>query len=413
MKDFTKSRIYPLFISLVIFIGVFVIANLVWILEIANQVLLSTRLPYGNILRVISINVFFWLGFTTFITFKNYRDSKIKEYSVFTLLLLALLMQGVINLLVEVLPVLVQGGDLFQKFNAYTSFDFLTPYSIQEDLNGFSDDPFIQVINLINRYSILILINDYFIHVIFALYFMRGVWVTSPNKVKYTFIGLVIGSLSFKCLTFLIYPIYSSFTPNFVEDLILILGMFLFTLLLIYTYLYLGGKAFRSIDPPNPTPRIQKATVLWRINLLVLILWACILTLNYTGKVIEYSIFVLNRDLFHFSDTGYFFGFINVFDLHAEFRGGIYDVLWYLGNVMFILVPILLFTSVLILQGSIGFLYPEGQLIFESQIFRVKKAYDGLRADIKFQQSQLVHSPTFNAIANYLKQIPVDFFSAD
>jgi hypothetical protein len=303
----------------------------------------------------------------------------------------------------------IYGGDVFRRFHLYTIFEFLTPYSIWDYYASFVyqdlQDPIIQVIDS----YVLTPVNTYFIHIIFAVYFIRGAWVTPPNKEKYILPGLVISSLGLRVL-----PSFVRFlTPYFVQDWGLILHYILFTLLLIYIYIYLGGKAYQAIDPPNPTPNIQKATVLWRINLLVLISWGCILALNHIGKILEYSLFVLNRDVLHFSETGYFFGFIDVFDMYVESQGGIYDVLWYLGNVGFILVPILLFITVLILQGFIGFRYPEGQLIFESQLIRVKKAYESLQAEIDFQQNQIGHSPTFKAIASYLKQIPAEFFSTD
>ena len=225
------------------------------------------------------------------------------------------------------------------------------------------------------------------VHLLFSLYFMRVLWISLPKKGK--IMTLFVGVYVLFRTVFLANRYPFSVPPSLfgiplvgfeipilsgVSWLWTVLDFVLYSYLFCFTYLYLGGRIYRIIDPINPTSRILMATKLWRI---ILILFGVYSVLNGT--------ITLYHTLSEVVDLPFFGGFL--------FYGPI--------------VVSLVFLVSLGLLAYIALFYPEGLIISEAHLMRAKDAYQKIQERLTTDQGATLD---LNAIEEYLSQIPPEVF---
>ena len=195
-----------------------------------------------------------------------------------------------------------------------------------------------------------------------SLYFTRALWVTSP----------------FKTLTLCFFSLFSNLLINlsiFVKDPV-ILGMDYQTLTLIadwtlllpiFLYAALGTYGYRQISPPDLTENIGTATKLWRL------------------QVFSFLAFMIAE----------IFGRISLTIIPD--REILYLPLAY---------PLQMITaaSTFLIVAIIAVRYPEGLLVFHTQLARVKEIYENIVKNGTYSPSY------FNSVEEYIRNIPAEIF---
>ena len=358
----------PPFISLYIIILISVTVSILSFLPTMTNDLIKNLLTLGLFIVFIIITVrTFWL----------YYQTKINEFLIFGLVLTALIANGLINFGFLVWFIL-----FYTRFGAPSNLVlfFLQPLSVFPFFYplGYGgifpypwsvQDPLVE--SLKTTVEVFNIIYNIIFHSILAIYFMRAIPV--HKRIKITIAVLLVFNIVSSLLVYL-------FNQRVIfETLGLLLpsgGLITFSLQILITYLYLGRKAYQAIDPPHPTPRIFLAVKLWKVALITFVVFASYNVLN-----------PLN------------FGFL-------------------LPNNMYFLTFFIYPDWISVLLGSVPFLllilialrYPEGLLIFETHLFRAKKAYEKLDEEKRVKFSQ---TPSLKEIREYLQSIPADFFDED
>ncbi|MFX0123516.1 MAG: hypothetical protein ACFFAE_07725 [Candidatus Hodarchaeota archaeon] len=346
-----KEGTSPLFLSLYLVL-----------LTIFITLIVPGELEFG-----ITLCIFYYLFVTMIKSFITYRQTGIREFLFFGLILFVLILISTFNCLFIILQLfLLEYFDvgIIIHLQPKFIFSYLSLYMSGPPLHvglELSQYPLLEILyNILNQQIIL----GFFIHFSFSLYFMRSIWISFPKSVL-IFAAILLGCILFGWV----------FQFGFFTALVLLVQ-------LLFTYFILGLKMYHSIRPIKPTPRVITATKIWRI---IFISYFAFVSFTIVGFVL----YLLENFIFQTS-------------LETSFIYLPYSEIF--TNPTFYSLLILL---ILTLLSHIAISYPENLLIFESHLVRAKEIYDRLD---KITPEQLDAALSLKNIVDYLKQIPSEYF---
>lgn len=195
-----------------------------------------------------------------------------------------------------------------------------------------------------------------------SLYFTRSLWVTYPFRTLTLCFFSLFANLLINLSILVKNPMI--FGLNY-QELTLIAD---WTLLLpIFLYAALGTYGYRQISPPDLTESIDKATKLWRL------------------QVFSFLAFTIAEIIGRISLTIF------------PDRTILYLPLAY---------PLQIITAAatFLIVAIIAIRYPEGLLVFHTQLVRVKKIYD------RIVEKRTVSHSYFDSVEEYIRNIPEEIF---